>query len=318
MKSKKYKLFITGHNGLVGSNLLSYFNKKYNCITINRKKLDLKNKKKLNTFLKKHKIDIIIHAAAKAGGIHANSTSKIEMFVENVEIQNSLFQCGYKNKIKKIIFLGSSCIYPKFSKHPISEDEILNGSLEQTNEGYALAKISGVRLCKYYNEKFNTDYRAVMPCNLYGKNDKYHALDSHVIPSLIKKFIEGKNKNSKNVEIWGTGKPLREFMHVNDLCEAIEKIIKVSKKKFRKICGNNFLVNVGTEKNISIKKLANIIRKEVKFFGKIKFNKKYPDGVKNKLLNCNKLRKLTNWKPKIQIKKGIKEIILEYEKKVNV
>ena len=310
---KKLKLFITGHNGMVGSNLLDYFKNKYKCITVNKNNLDLKNERKLNLFLKKNKPDIIIHAAAKAGGIVSNEDEKIEMFIENTSIQNSLFKSALNQKIKKIIFLGSSCIYPKNSKIPIKEEYLLNGKLEETNEGYALAKISGVKLCQFYNQKYNTDYRAVMPCNLYGPNDHFNLSKGHVIPALIKKFIDAKNKKSKNVYIWGTGRPMREFLFTYDLSKCLEKIIDLSKKEYSKITNNNYLINVGSEQNISISHLAKKIKKISNFKGKIIYQKNFPDGVYNKKLDCKKLKKIVKKINNISLSDGLSKVIKEYE-----
>ena len=309
----KKKLFITGHNGMVGSNLLEYFKKKYNCITVDRANLDLKDEKELNLFLKENKPDIILHAAAKAGGIVSNKDEKIEMFVENTSIQNSLFKSAFNQKIKKIIFLGSSCIYPKNSKIPIKEEYLLNGKLEETNEGYALAKISGVKLCQFYNQKYKTDYRAVMPCNLYGPNDHFNLSKGHVIPALIKKFVDAKKNNSKNVLIWGTGKPMREFLFTYDLSKCLEKIMSLSKKEYSKITDNNYLINVGSEQNISINQLAKKIKKISNFKGKIIYQKNFPDGVYNKKLDCNKLKKIVKKINTTTLNEGLSRVIKEYE-----
>ncbi|MBD1156055.1 NAD-dependent epimerase/dehydratase family protein [Pelagibacterales bacterium SAG-MED16] len=312
----KKSIFITGHNGMVGSNLLSYFKNKYKCLTIDRKKLDLRDEDKLNFYLKKKKPDIILHAAAKAGGIVSNSDQKIEMFIENVEIQNSLFKSAYKQKIKKLIFLGSSCIYPKKSRIPINEEYLLKGKLEETNEGYALAKISGVKLCQFYNNKYNTDYRAVMPCNLYGPNDHFNLSKGHVIPALIKKFVDAKNNNKNKVFIWGTGKPLREFLFTYDLCRCLEKIIKLNKKSFVKITKKNYLINVGSEENISISQLAKKIKMITGYRGKIIYQKNFPDGVYNKKLDCNKLKKIVKKINTTKLNKGLTAVIEEYEKSI--
>lgn len=312
----KKSIFITGHNGMVGSNLLSYFKNKYKCLTIDRKKLDLRDEDKLNFYLKKKKPDIILHAAAKAGGIVSNSDQKIEMFIENIEIQNSLFKSAYKQKIKKLIFLGSSCIYPKKSRIPIKEEELLKGKLEETNEGYALAKISGVKLCQFYNNKYNTDYRAVMPCNLYGPNDHFNLSKGHVIPALIKKFVDAKKNNENKVLIWGTGKPLREFLFTYDLCRCLEKIIMLNKKSFVRITENNFLINVGSEENISIDQLAKRIKRISGFQGKIVYQKSYPDGVYNKKLDCKKLKKIVKKINITTLNKGLTLVIDEYEKSI--
>jgi GDP-L-fucose synthase len=302
---KKINILITGHKGLVGSALVKYFkkNKKYNVTILEN--LNLKNFKLLNKKIKEKKIEILINAAAKTGGILLNSNNKIEMLEENFLIQNNVIKSAFINKVKKIIFLGSSCIYPKNTSIPIKESSILTGKLEETNEGYALAKITGIRLCNYYNQKYNTDFRCVMPCNLYGLNDKFDVVNGHVIPSLIKKFLT----NNKTVQIWGSGKPLREFLHVDDLCEAISCIINMSKVKFKKITKNNSTINIGSGKNISIKRLAHLINKIAKKNKKIIFDKTKPDGVFNKILCSKLIKNNTNWKPKVSLKIGLKDII---------
>jgi GDP-L-fucose synthase len=302
---KKINILITGHKGLVGSTLVKYFkkNKKYNVTILEN--LNLKNFKLLNKKIKEKKIEILINAAAKTGGILLNSNNKIEMLEENFLIQNNVIKSAFINKVKKIIFLGSSCIYPKNTSIPIKESSILTGKLEETNEGYALAKITGIRLCNYYNQKYNTDFRCVMPCNLYGLNDKFDVVNGHVIPSLIKKFLT----NNKTVQIWGSGKPLREFLHVDDLCEAINCIINMSKVKFKKITKNNSTINIGSGKNISIKRLAHLINKIAKKNKRIIFDITKPDGVFNKILCCKLIKNNTNWKPKVSLKIGLKDII---------
>lgn len=252
---------------------------------------------------------MIINCAAKVGGILANSNNPIDFLYENIQMQNNLLLAAREFKVNRFIFLGSSCIYPKESETPITEDKLLTGKLEKTNEAYALAKISGIKLSEYLFYQNNLDVVCLMPTNIYGLNDNYDKFSSHVIPGMITKFIEAKKNNRRKVELLGTGKPLREFLINEDLAEAIYLLVKSSKNKIMKASGKKFpIFNVGSGENISIKTLSKIIKKYVNFEGKIFFNKKYPDGTMKKNLNSNKIKKL-GWKPKINLKKGLSKII---------
>ena len=312
------KIFIAGHNGMVGSAVLNYFKNSnlHKIITINRKQLDLTNWKDTNTFLKKNKPDIVINCAGKVGGILANYTYPKEFLLENINIQLNLVDTCFKNKIKTFINLGSSCIYPKKAKQPIKEEYLLSGKLEPTNEAYALAKIIGVKSCEYYNRQFKTNYFTLMPCNLYGPNDNFNIKNSHFIPALIKKFKNSK-KNKKNfVEIWGSGNPKRETMHVDDLASAIYFILKniyKNNKSLKLILKKLPIINIGSNFEYSIKQYALIIKNLVSGNIKLKFNKKFPDGTPRKLLNSSKIRKL-GWKPKIDVITGLKSTIEWYYK----
>ena len=312
------KIFIAGHNGMVGSAILNYFKNSnlHKIITINRKQLDLTNWKDTNAFLKKNKPDIVINCAGKVGGILANYTYPKEFLLENINIQLNLIDTCFKNKIKTFINLGSSCIYPKKAKQPIKEEYLLSGKLEPTNEAYALAKIIGVKSCEYYNRQFKTNYFTLMPCNLYGPNDNFNIKNSHFIPALIKKIIISK-KNKKNfVEIWGSGNPKRETMHVDDLASAIYFILKniyKNNKSLKLILKKLPIINIGSNFEYSIKQYALIIKNLVSGNIKLKFNKKFPDGTPRKLLNSSKIRKL-GWKPKIDVITGLKSTIEWYYK----
>jgi GDP-L-fucose synthase len=303
---------------MVGSAILNYFKNSNlrKIITINRKQLDLTNWKNTNTFLKKNKPDIVINCAGKVGGILANYTYPKEFLLENINIQLNLIDTCFKNKIKTFINLGSSCIYPKKAKQPIKEEYLLSGKLEPTNEAYALAKIIGVKSCEYYNRQFKTNYFALMPCNLYGPNDNFNIKNSHFIPALIKKIIISK-KNKKNfVEIWGSGNPKRETMHVDDLASAIYFILKniyKNNKSLKLILKKLPIINIGSNFEYSIKQYALIIKNLVSSNIKLKFNKKFPDGTPRKLLNSSKIRKL-GWKPKIDVVTGLKSTIEWYYK----
>ena len=318
MINKNSKIFIAGHKGLVGSSVYSLLkNKGYKKIFVaNKNKLNLLNKKKVENFFKVKKIEFVINCAAKVGGILANSSNPVDFFYENIQMQNNLLMAASKFNVKRFIFLGSSCIYPKESKTPILEDQLLSGKLEKTNEAYALAKISGVKLSEFLFIQKKLDVICLMPTNLYGINDNFDKFSSHVIPGMISKFMDSK-KNKKNfVELLGSGKPLREFLFNDDLSEAILLLLKTSKRKILNISKNNFpIFNIGTGKNISIRNLALLIKKITDFNGKIKFNTNYPDGTKRKNLNSNKIRKL-GWKHKTRLEDGIKIILKKKFKNV--
>ena len=311
MINKNSKIFIAGHKGLVGSSVYSLLkNKGYKKIFVaSKNKLNLLNKKKVENFFKVKKIEFVVNCAAKVGGILANSSNPVDFFYENIQMQNNLLMAASKFNVKRFIFLGSSCIYPKESKTPILEDQLLNGKLEKTNEAYALAKISGIKLSEFLFIQKKLDVICLMPTNLYGINDNFDKFSSHVIPGMISKFMDSK-KNKKNfVELLGSGKPLREFLFNDDLSEAILLLLNTSKRKILNISKNNFpIFNIGTGKNISIRNLALLIKKNTDFNGKIKFNKNYPDGTKRKNLNSDKIRKL-GWKHKISLEDGIKIIL---------
>ena len=291
------KIFLAGHKGLVGSAILRKLKKKNykNIITADRKKLDLLNQKSVYKFLKKKKPDIVIIAAAKVGGVLNNSKHGADFIYENLQIQNNLIHGSYVNKIKKLIFLGSSCIYPKNSKQPIKEDYLLNGKLEETNEPYAIAKIAGIKMCEAFNKQYGTNYLCLMPANTYGPNDNYDFLDSHFFPALIRKAHDCKLRNKKSIEIWGSGKPLRELIFVDDIADAC---IHFMKKKIK-----YSLINIGTGKHMTIKKYVNFLLKKLNLKVKIKFNMSKPDGVYKKLLDVKRAEKL-GWKAKVNLDKG--------------
>ena len=308
---KSDNIFIAGHKGLVGSaifKLLKY--KGYeNLITIDRKKIDLKDFDKLNNFFKNKKIDYMVMAAAKAGGIIANSSNQKDFFLENIEIQNSLLKLALKKRIKRTIYLGTSCIYPKFSKVPIQEESLLTGTLEKTNQCYAIAKIAGIKLCEALFEDYDLDIVCLMPTNVYGDNDNFNKVTGHVIPAIISKIEEAKKNNKKIVKLLGTGKPLREFIHTDDLADSIFRCLAVNKKVLKKKYKFNLpIMNVGTNEEISIKNLSKIIAKLVKYNGRIDFDHKSPDGTFRKGLNSSKIRDL-GWKPKIKRVDGLKKVI---------
>ena len=308
------KIFIAGHKGMVGSAIFRKLKNNSNKIVIaDKKKLNLLNQKSVLSFFKRNKFDEVYLCAAKVGGIHANNTYVADFIYENLEIQNNLIHSAYLTRVKKLMFLGSSCVYPKKPKIPIKEEYLLTSELENTNEMYAIAKISGLKMCKAYNSQFKTDFRAVMPTNLYGQNDNYDSLNSHVLAALIKKIVLAKKQNKQSFIVWGTGKPKREFLHVDDLADATVKIMNLSKKKYNKVAGEKFpFINVGSGLDISIKDLAELISRTVGFRGKMIFDKSKPDGTYRKLMDNTKLRKI-KWKPKISLNSGIEKTIEDFK-----
>ena len=319
--SKQDKIFIAGSTGLVGRSITKIL-KKYNyglnenngeILTPTRKELDLTDTVQVKSWIKDNKPNVVILAAAKVGGIYANSTYPADFLLENMKIQNNLIEASWSLGIKRFLFLGSSCIYPKFSSQPIKEDELLAGKLEITNEWYAIAKISGIKLCQSLRKQYGFDAISLMPTNLYGPHDNFHPLNSHVMAALIQKFREAKSKNVSKVTCWGTGSPLREFMYVDDLAEAIvfclENWDPSSKDAPIDNNGNplNYL-NVGTGKDISIKDLAVKIANIVGFKGDILWDKSKPDGTPRKLLDISKISKM-GWSPLVDLDEGIKKTV---------
>lgn len=291
-------IFVAGHNGMVGSAVLRELNKRgfKNIVTKNRSELDLTNQSEVLTFFKTHKPKIVIDAAAKVGGILANHENPYDFLLLNTQIQNNLIQSSLKNGTETFVFLGSSCIYPKFSKQPIKEEYLLSDQLEPTNQWYALAKIQGVKLCEAINRQFEKNYYSLMPTNLYGPNDNFDLHTSHVIPALIRKFHEAKVNKSGKVVLWGTGNPFREFLHVDDLASAI--IFSLENKM------NYNLLNVGSSEEITIKNLALLISEITEFDGEIIWDENKPDGTPRKLMDSSKLFSL-GWEPKIDLKSGL-------------
>ena len=315
---KKIKIYIAGHNGMVGKSIHNYLKKNDIgfIITASKKKLNLENSIKVDKFIKKNKPDVIINCAGKVGGILANNKFPTEFLHENIQIQTNLIKSSYYNNIEHFINLGSSCIYPKNSKQPIKESYLLTGSLEKTNEAYALAKIVGLKMCEFYNSQYNKSYLTLMPCNLYGPNDNFDSKKSHFLPALIKKVIENKKKDKKFIDIWGTGKPKREVMHVDDLASAIGFILQKKVKNDKKLLNlikKSSVINVGSGIEYSVENFARMICKILNNKNKLSFNKDYPDGTMRKILDSTLMKSL-GWKPKINIIDGINETILWYEK----
>ena len=295
--NKLSKIFIAGHNGMVGSAILNHFRgKNYkNIYFINRKNLNLLDQKKTLAYLKKIKPNFVIIAAAKVGGILANSKQKAEFIYENLMIQSNLIHASYLVGVKKLIFLGSSCIYPKFSKQPISEKFLLTGKLEETNEAYSIAKIAGIKMCEFYNDQYSTNYLSLMPANLYGPNDNYDLEKSHFFPAFIAKAYNAKVNKKKTITIWGNGKPKRELLFVNDVAEACEYFLKIKTK--------HSLINIGSKEERSILDYCKFIIKQLNLKLKIKFDKTKPNGTPRKKLNTE-LAKRYGWEAKTSLKEG--------------
>ena len=314
--NKNDYIFVAGHKGMVGSAICrSLIKKDYkNLLLVERKELDLRNDRDVKKWFKINKPSIVIIAAAKVGGIFANSRFPTEFLLDNLKIQNNLIENSFINGVKRLLFLGSSCIYPKFSKQPISEEDLLSGYLENTNEPYALAKICGIKLCQSLIKQYSFDAICLMPTNLYGPGDNYHPKNSHVLPALIRKFSEAALYKHELVKCWGSGQPKREFLHVDDLANAcIFSLENWSLFKNNAPCDLNgdklSFLNVGTGKDISIKDLAYKIAKGCDFKGKIIWDESKPDGTPRKLLDISRIKSL-GWSPEIELEEGI-ELTLE-------
>ena len=296
--SKNSKIYVAGHNGMVGSAIcrklesLGY----KNLIKESSSKLDLRNSLETEHFFKSKNPEFVFLAAAKVGGILANSTYKADFIYDNIMIQNNVIHCAHKYKVEKLLFLGSSCIYPKKSKQPIKEEYLLSGYLEPTNEPYAIAKIAGLKMCEYYREQYGSNFISAMPTNLYGPNDNFNLETSHVFAALIRKFHEAKIQNHSEVKLWGTGAPKREFLHVDDLADALVFLMK--------IYNSSSIINIGTGEDISITDLAKKIQKVVGYKGIINWDKSMPDGTFRKWLDVSKINDL-GWKANTSLLKGI-------------
>ena len=306
-------IFVAGHKGMVGSAILRALKKKgeKNILYKSSLELDLTNQKKVASFFKQNKITQIYIAAAKVGGIFANNKYPADFIYKNLMIQTNIINSAFENNVKKILFLGSSCIYPVNAVQPMAEKELLTGLLEQTNEPYAISKIAGIKLCESYNRQYsethNIDYRSVMPTNLYGPGDNYNLENSHVIPALIRKFHEAKLKCLSEVSVWGSGNAKREFLHVDDLASACIHIMNLKKsyyKSFTKPMLSH--INVGSGRDVTIKNLSKIIKKVVGYKGKIEYDLTKPDGPKRKLMDSSLINS-TGWVPKISLENGLKE-----------
>ncbi|MFO1390197.1 GDP-L-fucose synthase family protein [Cellvibrio sp.] len=306
---KRPLVFVAGHKGMVGSAIIRALQKKDSCniIAKARSELDLCDQAAVDNFFSENSIDQVYLAAAKVGGIFANNAYPADFILQNLQIQNNVIGSAHKFGVSKLLFLGSSCIYPKFSSQPIKEDSLLTGPLEPTNEPYAIAKIAGIKLCESINRQFDRDYRCIMPTNLYGPGDNYHPQNSHVIPSLIRRFHEAKINDLQEVVVWGTGSPKREFLHVDDLAAAALHIMDLPRGNWlANTSPNQCFVNVGYGTDISIAELATLIAKTVSFEGKIYFDSKKPDGTPRKLLDSSRAKSL-GWRPLIDLVSGLND-----------
>lgn len=301
---KSAKIYIAGHRGMVGSAIERKLRAEgYNNIIYRTSiELDLKNQDLVNSFFHVDKPDYVILAAAKVGGIHANNTYRAEFIYENLMIEANIIHASYMNKVKKLLFLGSSCIYPKMAPQPLKEEYLLSGYLEFTNQPYAIAKIAGIEMCDSYRAQYGCNFISAMPTNLYGTNDNYHPENSHVLPALIRRIILAKKNSDPSVVIWGTGTPRREFMHVDDLADACYFLLQNYNEAG--------IVNIGWGEDVSIKELSTLIATEVGYTGALEFDTTKPDGTPRKLMDTTKLTKL-GWKPSIKLEEGIRKTIGE-------
>ena len=303
--NKDSKIYVAGHRGLVGSAIVRNLEERgyTNIIYRTHKELDLTRQVEVEKFFEEEKPEYIFLAAAKVGGIHANNTRPAEFIYDNLMIESNIIHSAYKYGVKKLLFLGSSCIYPKFATQPIKEEYLLTGELEPTNEAYAIAKITGIELCKFYRRQYGCDFISAMPTNLYGINDNFDLETSHVLPALIRKFHEAKINNQEEVVMWGTGKPLREFMYVDDLADALVHLMLNYSDEIH--------VNMGTGKDLSIGELAQIVKEVVGYEGKIVNDLTKPDGTPRKLLDVSRLE-ATGWKYKTELREGIEKVYKWY------
>lgn len=302
---KNSKIYVAGHRGLVGSAIVRKLEKEgyQNLILRTSSQVDLRDQQAVKDFFEKEKPEYVFMAAAKVGGINANNTHPAEFLYDNLCIQNNVIHQSYKNQVKKLLFLGSSCIYPKNTPQPIKEEYLLSGYLEPTNDAYAIAKIAGIKMCQSYHKQYGCNFISAMPTNLYGPGDNYDLKNSHVLPALLRKFHEAKEKGEANVTIWGTGKPRREFLHSDDLAEACLFLMEQY--------NDPAIINIGVGKDISIGEMAQMIKKISGFNGELVFDTSMPDGTFQKLLDVSKLNAL-GWQAKIAFEEGLKKTYEEY------
>lgn len=304
------KIFIAGHRGMVGSAIMRAMQKEgfNNFISRSSTELDLRNQAATESFFETEKPNIVVLAAAKVGGIHANNTYRAEFLYDNLAIQNNVIHASWKMGVKKLLFLGSSCIYPKLAPQPLKEEYLLTGLLEQTNEPYAIAKIAGIKMCESYRRQYGCNFISAMPTNLYGPNDNYDLNNSHVLPALLRKMHEAKISGQSHVEIWGSGTPQREFLHVDDMASACLFMLQNY--------NDEAFLNVGYGSDVSIKELAHIVKRVVGFEGELEFNTSKPDGTMKKLMDSSKLRSL-GWSPKMDLEDGIKSTYEHFKAQIH-
>ena len=307
---KKDKIYVAGHSGMVGSAIVRKLKVEgfENILTISSGDLDLRNQEYVNQFFIKEKPDIVILAAAKVGGIIANNTYRADFIYDNLIMGANVIHASFVNKVQKLLFLSSSCIYPKMAPQPLKEEYLLSGYLENTNQPYAIAKIAGIEMCESYRKQYGCNFISVMPTNIYGTNDNYHPENSHVLPSLIRKIFEAKKNNENSINVWGTGSPKREFLHVDDLADACFFLLKNYNEAG--------IINVGYGIDISIKELVNLLVKLIDYNGEIIFDESKPDGTPKKQLDITKLSNL-GWKSKVEFQDGLIKTISEFKSKFN-
>ena len=314
------KIYIAGHRGLVGSAIVRQlkirgFN---NLLMRTHKELDLSSQAEVQDFFKRERPDYVILAAAKVGGIHANNTYPADFIYQNMMIEANVINSAYKNKVKRLLFLGSTCIYPRSVKQPMREDALLTDILEPTNEPYALAKIIGIKLCESYNRQHDTDFRSVMPTSLYGINDNFHSKDSHVIPALMSRFHKAKENNDNEVLVWGTGKAMREFLYVDDMAKASLFVLELDKKTYQANTKPMLShINIGTGQDVTIQEMAETMKKVVGYNGRLTFDVTKPDGAPRKLIDVSKLKKM-GWKYSVNLEEGLKKTYKWYLKELGV
>jgi len=310
------KIYIAGHRGLVGSAIVRQLKERgfYNLLMRTHKELDLTSQAQVKTFFKKEKPDYVILAAAKVGGIHANNTYPADFIYQNMMIEANVINSAYENKVKRLLFLGSTCIYPKAVEQPMREDALLTDVLEPSNEPYALAKIAGIKLCESYNRQHGTDFRSVMPTNLYGINDNFHPENSHVIPALMRRFHEAKINNDVEVVVWGTGNAMREFLYVDDMAEASLFVLELDKETYKANTQSMLShINVGTGKDVTIRGMAETMKEVVGYKGKLVFDTIKPDGASRKLIDVSRLSKM-GWSCSINLEDGLEKTYKWYSK----
>jgi len=305
--NKQDKIYVAGHRGMVGSAIVRRLQKDgfNNIVTRGSKELDLREQQDVRDFFASEKPDVVVLAAAKVGGIQANNIYRAQFLYENLMIQNNVIDSAYRNGVKKLLFLGSSCIYPKMAPQPLKEESLLTGLLEQTNEPYAIAKIAGIKMTESYRRQYGVNYISAMPTNLYGPNDNYDLINSHVLPALIRKFHTAKVTHAPSVEVWGTGSPMREFLHVDDLADACFYLLQNYNDELH--------VNIGTGEDLTIKALAELVKDIVGFTGELKWNTEKPDGTPRKLMDVSRLHNM-GWKHRIGLREGISSVYAEFVK----
>ena len=307
MLGKKSRVYVAGHRGMVGAAIIRQLSAQGidNIISRTHAELDVCDQSAVRAFMQAEKPDYVVLAAAKVGGIHANNEYPAEFIYKNMMIEANVVHEAYSAGVNDLLFLGSSCIYPKFANQPMSESELLTGVLEETNEPYAVAKIAGIKLCESYNRQYGTDYRSVMPTNLYGPGDNYHGMNSHVVPAMIKRFHEAKLNGDESVEVWGTGKVMREFLHVDDMAAASVFVMQLDKESYTANTKPMLShINVGTGEDVTIAELAALVKEVVSFEGELLFDADKPEGTPRKLLDVNRLKNM-GWQAKITLKDGL-------------